>query len=93
LTKEAAPRRRQPTAAATVVDVMTFGLHLASYGLLASGQADGGAASETRQRRREARSRVYEPLVNRSGWSGLNRRVGRDDRGCARLERAVTVVT
>ena len=57
-----------------------------------SGQADGVAASAMRQRR-EARSRVYEPLVKRSGWSGLNRRVGRHDRGRAWLERAVTVVT
>ncbi len=57
-----------------------------------SGQADGVVASAMRQRR-EARSRVYEPLVRRSGWSEFNRRVGRHDRGRAWLERAVTVIT
>jgi hypothetical protein len=32
---------------------------------------------------------VYEHLVEKSGWSGLNRRVGLHDRGRAWLERAV----
>jgi hypothetical protein len=56
-------------------------------------QAGNPTAWLLRRYRGATRATSFEQLRKRSGGSGLNRRVGRHDRGRAWLERAVTVIT